>query len=80
MGRPRFGARDARLAHIVLSEIPWLHTAGLPEDRGQTAPALSPRLRTDRRCRRIGLDEGAKFGREARRDAPVLGASEAPAM
>ena len=45
-GRPRFSRRDRRLAHIVLSEVPWLHRAGLPEDEGRTVPQLPPRLRT----------------------------------
>jgi DNA-binding CsgD family transcriptional regulator len=45
-GRPRFSRRDRRIAHIVLSEIPWLHRAGLPEDEGRTVPQLPPRLRT----------------------------------
>jgi DNA-binding CsgD family transcriptional regulator len=46
VGRERFSARDRRLAHIVLSEVPWLHTAGLPEEEGRRVPQLSPRLRT----------------------------------
>jgi DNA-binding CsgD family transcriptional regulator len=45
-GRPKFSTRDRRIAHIVLSEIPWLHRAGLPEDEGRAVPQLSPRLRT----------------------------------
>jgi len=40
-----FTARESRIAHIVLSEIPWLHEQGWPEDRGATVPRLSPRTR-----------------------------------
>jgi DNA-binding CsgD family transcriptional regulator len=45
-GRERFSPRERRIAHIVLSEVPWLHTAGLPEDQGKSVPDLPPRLRT----------------------------------
>jgi DNA-binding CsgD family transcriptional regulator len=45
-GQQRFSPRDRRFAHIVLSEVPWLHTAGLPGDRGERVPELSPRQRT----------------------------------
>jgi DNA-binding CsgD family transcriptional regulator len=44
--RPRFSARERRITHIVLSELSWLHTAGLPGDYGRSVPALSPRRRT----------------------------------
>jgi len=44
--RPRFSARDRRLVHIVLSEVPWLHIAGLPGDFGKSVPELTPRRRT----------------------------------
>jgi DNA-binding CsgD family transcriptional regulator len=46
VGRPRFAARDRRMTHIVLSELDWLHTAGLPGDYGRSVPELSPRRRT----------------------------------
>jgi DNA-binding NarL/FixJ family response regulator len=45
-GRRRFSPRERRIVHIVLSEIPWLHRAGLPEDDGRAVPELPPRLRT----------------------------------
>eukprot|EP00913_Durusdinium_trenchii_P005974 g5586.t1 len=45
-GRPAFTARDRRIAHIIVSEIPWLHRAGVPEDAGDRVPQLTPRLRT----------------------------------
>jgi DNA-binding CsgD family transcriptional regulator len=44
-GREAFSARQRRLVHIVTSEVKWLHWGGLPEDRGRSVPALSPRLR-----------------------------------
>lgn len=40
---PAFTERECRIAHIVLSEVPWLHEQGWPEDRGATVPNLSPR-------------------------------------
>lgn len=43
-GRPRFDSREARITHIVMSEVPWLHYDGLPEDRSQKVNTLSPRL------------------------------------
>jgi DNA-binding CsgD family transcriptional regulator len=46
IGRACFSSRDRRLAHIVASEIPWLHREGVPLDSGDRVPELSPRLRT----------------------------------
>jgi DNA-binding CsgD family transcriptional regulator len=43
--KPPFAPRESRLAHILLSEVPWLHELGWPEDRGVTVPRLSPRQR-----------------------------------
>jgi DNA-binding CsgD family transcriptional regulator len=40
-----FSERESRIAHILLSELPWLHEQGWPEDRGESVPKLSPRLR-----------------------------------
>ncbi|GLI23113.1 hypothetical protein XFLAVUS301_27870 [Xanthobacter flavus] len=40
-----FSQREARIAHILLSELPWLHEQGWPSDRGASVPRLSPRLR-----------------------------------
>ncbi len=40
-----FTERESRIVHIVLSEVPWLHEQGWPEDRGVTVPTLSPRQR-----------------------------------
>lgn len=44
-GRQPFSARDARIAHIVLNEVEWLHYADLPGDRGRKVPQLNPRQR-----------------------------------
>jgi len=43
---PLFSERDLRLAHIILSEVPWLHELGWPDDRAASIPELSPRLCT----------------------------------
>ncbi len=45
-GKPAFGVRDRRLAHIVVAEVEWLHRAGLPGDDGARSEGLSPRHRT----------------------------------
>jgi DNA-binding CsgD family transcriptional regulator len=52
-GRPGFTVRERQILHIVVTEIPWLHRAGLPaseldelEDYGRGVMDLSPRLRT----------------------------------
>lgn len=44
-GRPDFTARESRIAHIVLTEIPWLHEEGWSAERGRTLGTLGPRLR-----------------------------------
>lgn len=44
-GRPKFSERESRIAHIVLTEISWLHQQGWPEDRGVQVPSLSRRER-----------------------------------
>lgn len=45
LGQPDFTEREARIAHIVLTEVPGLHGEDLPEDRGATVPRLTPRAR-----------------------------------
>jgi DNA-binding CsgD family transcriptional regulator len=45
VGRESFTARQRRIAHIVLSEVDWLHYADLPGDHGRDVPRLSPRQR-----------------------------------
>lgn len=42
---PAFSERESRMAHIILTEVSWLHELGWPEDRGASVPRLSPRLR-----------------------------------
>jgi DNA-binding CsgD family transcriptional regulator len=44
-GRAAFSERESRVAHIVLSEVEWLHYAELPGERGRKVPQLSPRQR-----------------------------------
>ena len=36
---------EARIAHILLTEIPWLHEQGWPEDRDVEIPRPTPRIR-----------------------------------
>jgi DNA-binding CsgD family transcriptional regulator len=45
VGREPFTSRQARMAHILLSEVGWLHYAELPGDRGHEVPNLTPRQR-----------------------------------
>lgn len=40
-----FSQREKNIVHIILSEVPWLHLSGWPEDRGVNVPHLSPRQR-----------------------------------
>lgn len=42
---PPFTERECRIAHIVLSEVPWLHEKGWPQERAATVPQLSARRR-----------------------------------
>ncbi len=44
--RPWFTTRDSRIAHVILSEIPWLHRAGLAIGGGRDLVPLNPRQRT----------------------------------
>ena len=41
-----FSERDARIVHVILSEVPWLHMQSLPQVKRTQADQLSPRLRT----------------------------------
>lgn len=43
--QPLFNEREARLAHIILTEVPWLHAAGWPDDLGAQTPSLSRKRR-----------------------------------
>lgn len=42
---PDFSDREVKMAHIILTEVPWLHAMGWPEDRGAKVPDLAPRQR-----------------------------------
>lgn len=42
LGRPAFNPREIRIAHIVLSEVRWLHKAGFTKD--EEAAAITPDL------------------------------------
>lgn len=44
-GRPPFSSRQRRIAHIVLSEVDWLHGAELPKEGGRSVSNLTPRQR-----------------------------------
>lgn len=43
--RVAFTERESRIAHILLSEVEWLHFAELPGERERKVPELSPRER-----------------------------------
>jgi DNA-binding CsgD family transcriptional regulator len=42
---PAFTPREARIAHIVLSEVSWLHHEGMPHQSSHKVPLLPPRCR-----------------------------------
>jgi len=42
-GRPLFTEREGRIMHILLTEVPWLHAMGWPEDRCAKIPSLPAR-------------------------------------
>lgn len=46
LGEPHFDEREARIAHIVLSEIPWLHFQKFPDKPSHDISRLFPRHRT----------------------------------
>jgi DNA-binding NarL/FixJ family response regulator len=43
--RPLFDERERQIAHILLTEVPWLHASGWPEDFGVRTPSLSRKRR-----------------------------------
>jgi DNA-binding CsgD family transcriptional regulator len=45
-GAPLFDERDLRLAHILFTEVPWLHSRLDAGGETRKIPALSPRRRT----------------------------------
>jgi DNA-binding CsgD family transcriptional regulator len=46
LDRPHFSEREAKIAHIILSEVPWLHFQAFPDKRSQEITNLYPRHRT----------------------------------
>ncbi len=58
-GRPEFSPRDCRVAHILLTEVPWLHEQGWPEDRGVSVPKLSRRQRLALNLLTLGMSRKA---------------------
>jgi DNA-binding CsgD family transcriptional regulator len=44
-GREPFTPLQAKIAHILLSEVKWLHYADLPREEGRYVPKLTPRQR-----------------------------------
>lgn len=46
LGEPHFDEREARIAHIILSEVPWLHFTAFPDQQSQDITRLYPRHRT----------------------------------
>ncbi|MBX3740797.1 MAG: helix-turn-helix transcriptional regulator [Akkermansiaceae bacterium] len=68
LGRSQFGEREARICHILLSEVPWLHFQSFPGQEGREITRLFPRHRTVLNC----LCEG--WGRK--KIADYLGISE----
>lgn len=43
--QPLFDDRERQIAHIILTEVSWLHATGWPEDLGAKAPTLTRRCR-----------------------------------
>ncbi len=46
VGKPQFDARETRIVHIILSEVPWLHFTAFPDQASQDITRLYPRHRT----------------------------------
>ena len=46
VGAPHFADRETRIAHILLSEVPWLHFRAFPEQGNLEIARLYPRHRT----------------------------------
>ncbi len=44
-GNDYFTERQSRICHIILSNIDWLHRAGIPGHEGKTVPDLTPKQR-----------------------------------
>ena len=48
--KPHFTERETRIAHIVLSEIPWLHFKAFPDKQAREILKFYPRHRTVLNC------------------------------
>ena len=46
LDQPQFDDREARIAHIILSEVPWLHFTAFPDQASHEITSLYPRHRT----------------------------------
>jgi DNA-binding NarL/FixJ family response regulator len=46
LGEPQFNEREARIAHIILTEVPWLHFQAFPDQQTREITGLYPRHRT----------------------------------
>jgi len=46
LDEPHFTDREAKIAHILLSEIPWLHFTAFPDQASRNITNLYPRHRT----------------------------------
>ncbi len=46
LDQPEFSEREAKIAHIILSEVPWLHFQAFPDKKSQEITNLYPRHRT----------------------------------
>ena len=44
-GHGEFSERDKKIAHLLIREIPWLHTSGWPHESCAEVPQLSPQQR-----------------------------------
>lgn len=42
---PLFTTRECKIAHIILTEVDWLHKEGMPHKESRSLPGLSPRCR-----------------------------------
>jgi len=45
LDKPLLTDRESRIVHILMTEIPWLHRQGWPEDHGAEVPRLTTRER-----------------------------------
>lgn len=50
MGRPHFSEREAKIVHIILSEVPWLHYHAYPDKPCREITNLYPRHRIVLNC------------------------------